>query len=156
MGWLWTLQIILDVLILVGLWKWLKSRQQAPMDSSSDGLTREELQRYCETMSELSDRLQNESEKLTQRLEQGVRSARQVLEHLERPRSTPAESGWVERPVVQKPSLTGDETEAGPTSQTQQEVYQLHRQGYTVEQIARHLHLGQREVHLLLSLQRTR
>ena len=74
-----------------------------------------------------------------------------MIQRLEEP-----SAGAGQRPVAppqpleeaQAPRAVGCERSAA-----REEVLYLRSQGYTVDQIARHLHLGQREVQLFLSLQ---
>lgn len=152
MGWLWTFQLILDAAILWWLWKRLAGHfgsGDAPDGSVETSLRREDFERYHEALSDLCDRLSREGEGWVNRLEQKTLAARHLLERIE------ARGGGGERPVAPAREAE-EEAAAGPVagrSPTQQEVLYLRSQGYTVEQIARQLQLGQREVQLLLSLQ---
>jgi len=158
MGWLWTFQLILDIVLVAVLWRLLKERQSAsdargePVEAT---LCREDFEQYQEALSDLCDRMQCEGEGWVNRLEQKTRVACQVIQRLEE-----STAGGQKRPVA-VPSQPEEEVAVSAAAgsgraATRDEVLYLRSQGYSVEQIARQLHLGQREVQLQLSLrQRT-
>ena len=82
MGWLWTLQLILDVALILVLWKLLTGRHSGqngldePVETT---LRREDFEQYHEAFSDLCDQLEREGERWVTRLEQKTRAASQMI-----------------------------------------------------------------------------
>lgn len=155
MGWLWTLQIMVDIALIASLWKLLRERGErigGEPGRVETTLRREDFEQYHEALSDLCDRMRREGEGWVNQLEQKTRTACQVIQRLE---EAPERGGQapVAAPRRREQGSGAPSAVAPPGSATREEVLYLRSQGHTVEQIARQLQLGQREVQLLLSLQ---
>lgn len=159
MGWLWTIQLIVDVLLIAAIWKLYDERRRLrhPANASAEeSLQAEDFERYHEALSDLCLKMRRESEQCMAQLEQKTRVARQVMRHFEDlPLTEVSLRSVTPAPVQQEPS-PASVRRSGESLQAREEVLYLHSQGYTVEQIARRMQLGQREVQLMLSLQSRR
>ena len=156
MGWLWTLQIIVDVILASTIGYLVTERKKSSRTCSSEQnseLHREDFERYQEALSDLCDRMNHEAEMWMTQLERKTKVVRQAIQEMNQcttdrkepvltpPRKVPM---TVEQPVTMAP-----EGRRG----IREEAAFLRSQGYTVEQIARQLKVGQREIQLMLSLQ---
>ena len=157
MGWLWTIQLGLDAILLAALWRLFSERRPGRPQSEQreETLHREDFEHYHEAMSDLCERLSRESQRWLTQLEQKTRTARQVAGQLQQPADREAE-----RPVARacEAARNAESETLRPAQGTgmREEVQYLRSQGYTIEQIARRLQMGKREVQLMLSLEQWR
>jgi hypothetical protein len=167
MGWLWTLQIIVDILLIGVVWRLthdknsrnvLEARPCREERIDSGGLQADELVRYQEELGRLSADMEQQAERLIFELEQRTRAARQVIRQLEKEEVEPGRDKPASRaepvaaPVASVQSAREGQSSGG--RDIRQAVMQLEAQGCSAEDIARRLKLGKREVQLLLALHR--
>lgn len=155
MEWFWFVQIVIDGVFAAALWKLLRRKPEpspSPEKREADsGLNREDFQHYQAALGDLCERMNREAEQWLSQLEQKTRAARQVICQVQM-RSTEARE---ERLMAPPPKAQSSDPPAlAPVhGNLRQEVEYLRSQGYTPNQIARRLKIGQREVQLFLSVQ---
>ena len=151
----WWVQIAIDGVFAVALWKLLRRKAEpsaSPEPREVDtGLNRDDFEHYQAALGDLCERMNREAEQWLSQLEQKTRAARQAICQVQ----TRSAEAREERLMAPPPKAQSSDFPAlAPVHGTlRQEVEYLRSQGYTPDQIARRLKIGQREVQLFLSVQ---
>jgi hypothetical protein len=175
MEWFWLIQLMLNLAFGVVLWHlWVGRRADEAQrrEMMHESLSREDFEQYQQAMGDLCEQLQRESEKWNFRLEDQARQCRELMQQMQE-RTRQADGKKEQKVVVDQPRTSAgvgalyaadtspakedtvvDESVPGKATRVDEQVRDLFRQGCSVDQIARRLHLGQREVQLLLNFRR--
>lgn len=155
MAWFWPVQIAINGVFAVVLWKLWRRKAKPPISSEPEdrepGLSREDFERYQAALGDLCERMNREAEQWLSQLEQKTRAARQTICQVQARSAKAREEKLMAPPprMEERASVDSAPSHGG----LRQEVEYLRSQGYTAEQIARRLKIGQREVQLFLCVQ---